>query len=76
MLSPERKVLQGELEAVKRLLDASHRDIASLEALLQEFRNGTAEHCSLELQLLSLKSLRQVHDQDCRRIRQEIAATL
>ena len=74
-MSPEREALNLELSAAKVLLAKTNREISALEVLIPQTPAGS-NHRALVLQLQSLKSLRHLHDQDCRRIRNEITATI
>ena len=74
-MSPEREALNVELASAKKLLAKTSREISALEVLIPQTPEGTG-HRALVLQLQTLKSLRHLHDQDCRRVRNEITATI
>ena len=72
-----RKVeLQRDLAAAEKLAKSTRMEASALKARIQELSVVGGTLPSDIVRLNDLKALQECHDYDCRRIRQEIAATV
>jgi hypothetical protein len=72
---PRKDELQRDLAAAEKLAMKNRMELVALKARIEELGviDGTASEVA---RLKDLRTLQDSHDYDCRRIRQELAATI
>jgi hypothetical protein len=74
-MSAEREALKRDLTAAEKIASEGRSAIFELELFIADLRNTSGDIIAAELNLRSLRSLQKIHDDDCRRIKQEISLT-